>query len=146
MNRLTKHWDNNFIPTKIDLCNLNNIDNETRNGLQDIFTKLALYEDTGFEPDEIAKLHNTSKIDVGQTVYVITRYFKGDPYEIIECTVNRKTVITRSTFAVSGLYANGNWYNGTFVDKSIGKKVFLSMDDAVEECEKLNKNKNEIRD
>lgn len=61
MNRLTKHWGENFVPTKIDLLNLTDVDNETWKGLQDIFVKLALYEDTGFEPNEIEKLHNTSK-------------------------------------------------------------------------------------
>ncbi len=141
MDRLTKHWNNNYVPTKIDLINLTEIDNKTWEGLNDIFVRLALYEDTGFEPDEIAKLHKTSKIDVGQDVYVITKYFSTSPYEIIECKVNRKTVITRSTFAVSGKYANGNWYNGTFVDNSIGKKVFLIKDDAIKECERLNKKK-----
>lgn len=139
MDRLTKHWGNNFVPTKIDLYNLINIDNKTWNGLQDIFVKLALYEDTGFEPDEISKLHNPSRIDVGSTVYAITQYSRSNPYEVIKCRVNRKTVIARSTFSVSGKYANGNWYNGTFVDNSIGKKVFLIMDDAIKECEKLNK-------
>ena len=139
MNRLTKHWGENFVPTKIDLLNLTDVDNETWKGLQDIFVKLALYEDTGFEPNEIEKLHNTSKIDVGQTVYVITRYSPCQPYEIIKCKVNRKTVRTRSTFTVTGYYANGHWYNSTFVDNSVGKKVFFTKDESVKECERLNR-------
>jgi hypothetical protein len=141
MNRLTVHWDDDVIPTNIDLSNLTEMDNKTWDGLQAIFLKLASYEDTGFEPDEIIKLHNTSQIDVGHTVYVLTRYFRDNPYEVIECTINRKTVITRSTFSVSGKYKNGNWYNGTFVDNSIGKKVFLNFDDANRECERLNRNR-----
>lgn len=73
-------------------------------------------------------------IDVGQVVYVVTRYFPSAPYEIIRCRVNRKTIKQRETFSVSGRWGNGNYYNGTFVENSINKRVFLSEEDAVAEC------------
>ena len=59
-------------------------------------------------------------------------------YEIIKCRINRKTVKTRQTFSVSGRYSNGNFYNGTFVEKSIGKTVFILEEDAIKMRDKLN--------
>ena len=77
---------------------------------------LQEYENTGLTPKEIIKLHESCKIDIGQTVYVITQYGSGD-HEIIAAIINRKTVKTRKTFSVSGKYKNGNFYNGTFGDR-----------------------------
>ena len=77
-------------------------------------------------------------IDVGQVVYVVTRYSPSVPYEIIRCRVNRKTIQQRETFSVSGRWGNENYYNGTFVENSINKRVFLSKEEAVAECERLN--------
>lgn len=77
-------------------------------------------------------------IDVGQVVYVVTRYSPSVPYEIIRCRVNRKTIQQRETFSVSGRWGNENYYNGTFVENSINKRVFLSKEEAVAECGRLN--------
>ena len=77
-------------------------------------------------------------IDVGQVVYVVTRYFPSAPYEIIRCRMNRKTIKQRETFSVSGCWGNKNYYNGTFVENSINKRVFLSKEEAVAECGRLN--------
>lgn len=77
-------------------------------------------------------------VDVGQTVYVIAQERFSSPYEVVKCTVNRKTIKTRKTFSVSGRYNSGDYYNGTFVEKSINKKVFLLKDKADYECERLN--------
>ena len=79
-----------------------------------------------------------NNVDVGQTVYVIAQERFSSPYEVVKCTVNRKTVKTRKTFSVSGRYSSGDYYNGTFVEKSINKKVFLFKDKADYECERLN--------
>lgn len=106
--------------------------------INEIYEKLAKYEDTGFEPEEIEKLHKSCSLDVGQEVYVLTRYYSSSPYEIIKCRINRKTVKTRQTFSVSGRYSNGNFYNGTFVEKSIGKTVFILEEDAIRMRDKLN--------
>ena len=86
--------------------------------------------------EELGEENNN--IDVGQTVYVITQYRFSSPYEVVKCTVDRKTVKKRKTFSVSGRYSNGNYYNGTFVEKSINRNVFFSKDNADCECERLN--------
>lgn len=52
--------------------------------------------------------------------------------------VNRKTIQQRETFSVSGRWGNENYYNGTFVENSINKRVFLSKEEAVAECGRLN--------
>ena len=106
--------------------------------INEIYEKLARYEDTGFEPGEIEKMRKSYSLDVGQEVYVLTRYYSSSPYEIIKCRINRKTVKTRQTFSVSGRYSNGNFYNGTFVEKSIGKTVFILEEDAIRMRDKLN--------
>lgn len=79
-----------------------------------------------------------NNIDVGQTVYVITKRYKSSPYEVIKCTVERKTVKKRKSFSVSGSYSNDYYYNGTFVESSINRNVFLIKDQADYECERLN--------
>ena len=139
MDRLTKHWDNNYVPTKLNWDFVFDLDDETFKNLEDIVIRLAKYEDTGFEPEEIEKLNKSCSLDVGQEVYVLTRYYSSSPYEIIKCRINRKTVKTRQTFSVSGEYSNGNFYNGTFVEKSIGKTVFILEEDAIKMRDKLNK-------
>lgn len=103
-----------------------------------LIKRLAEYENTGLTPEEITNLHASCNIDVGQKVYVITQYSKLSDYEIIESTVDRKTVKSRKTFSVSGRYKNDNFYNGTFVDSSVGRTVFLTRKDAEE---KLKSNK-----
>lgn len=79
-----------------------------------------------------------NNVDVGQTVYVITQERFSFPYEVVKCMVNRKTVKTRKTFSVSGRYNSGDYYNGTFGEKSINRKVFQSKDKADCECVRLN--------
>ena len=58
MDRLTKHWGNNYVPTKLKLNwdFVFDLDDETFKNLEDIVIRLAKYEDTGFEPEEIEKL------------------------------------------------------------------------------------------
>jgi hypothetical protein len=90
---------------------------------------LGQYEDTGLTPEEIIQLHKLKQIEVGQTVYVLTRYGCND-LEIIECRVNRKTIKNFYTFSVTGRYANDYWYNGTFRESSVGKTVFLTREEA----------------
>ena len=40
------------------------------------------------------------------------------------------TYINKFSFSVKGQYANGNFYNANFTEKSIGKNVFLDRDEA----------------
>ena len=68
-------------------------------------------------------------IKVNGTVYVVTKYGCGNE-EVIECRVTRMTYISKFSFSVKGRYANGNFYNANFTEKSIGKNVFLDRDEA----------------
>ena len=68
-------------------------------------------------------------IVVNDTVYVVTKYGCGNK-EVIECKVTRMTYISKFSFSVKGHYANGNFYNANFTEKSIGKNVFLNKEEA----------------
>lgn len=70
-----------------------------------------------------------SNITVGDTVYVVTKYAYHD-YEIIECSITRLTYKNKFIFTVHGRYKNGNYYTANYVEKSIGKNVFINKDDA----------------
>ena len=74
-------------------------------------------------------LDSQPNIKVNDTVYVITKYGCGNE-EVIKCKVTRMTYISKFSFSVKGHYANGNFYNANFTEKSIGKNVFLNKEDA----------------
>lgn len=76
--------------------------------------------------DDVINLPIITKpsVQVNDTVYVITEYYYGKK-EVIECKITRLT-----TFSVKGEYANGSFYNANFTEKSIGKNVFLSKEEA----------------
>ena len=74
-------------------------------------------------------LDSQPNIKVNDTVYVVTKYGCGNE-EVIECRVTRMTYISKFSFSVKGHYANGNFYNANFTEKSIGKNVFLNKEDA----------------
>ena len=63
-------------------------------------------------------------IKVNDTVYVIIEPHYNEQ-EIIECIITRMTYKNKFIFSVKGEYANGNFYNANFTEKSIGKNVFL---------------------
>lgn len=46
------------------------------------------------------------------------------------------TYISKFSFSVKGHYANGNFYNANFTEKSIGKNVFLNKEDAEKQTNK----------
>lgn len=81
------------------------------------------------ELEQFKNIHKSSIVEIGMEVFVITQYGTHEK-EIIKCTVNRKTLKSKITFSVNGLYKNFNCYKGTFTDSSIGKKVFLSREEA----------------
>ena len=103
-----------------------------------LINRLAAYEDTGLDPFEIKRLHNISLVDIGKEVYVVTKYGTRT-YEVIDCIITRKTVKTRISFSVKGEYHNGNFYNGTFVEKSIDKTVFTDKAKAINYRNRLNR-------
>lgn len=141
MKRLINHIEDDYIPTSLDMKKIYFQGRETVENFKDIVIKLAEYEDTGFTPEEITKLHKSTHIDIGKTVYAVVQYSKIGKYEVIKGTVTRKTIKSRNTFTVSGKYSNGNYYTGVFSEKAIGKSVFFNEEEANEKSCKLNSKK-----
>lgn len=81
--------------------------------------------------DEVLELPVVSKpkIQVNDTVYVVTEPYYNEQ-EIVECKVTRMTYKSKFVFSVKGRYANGNFYNANFTEKSISKNVFLDRNEA----------------
>ena len=72
---------------------------------------------------------------IGDTVWVKTRRFKHQPYEIIKCRVINMRLLQDGktiTFTCKGSYSNGRYYTGNFRAVSIGKTVFLTETEALE--------------
>ena len=97
------------------------------------FKNIVQYEDREDTIEGFKRLLNIldsqPDIKVNDTVYIVTKYGCGNE-EVIECRVTRMTYISKFSFSVKGHYANGNFYNANFTEKSIGKKVFLNKEDA----------------
>ena len=97
------------------------------------FKNIIPYEDREDTIEGFRRLLNIldfqPNIKVNDTVYVVTKYGCGNK-EVIECKVTRMTYISKFSFSVEGHYANGNFYNANFTEKSIGKNVFLNKEDA----------------
>lgn len=76
MERLTKHWGNNYVATKLDYCSLLEIPDEDFKCFEAIVKKLAEYEDLE-EQGRLIKL----PCKVGDTVY---RFWYVDyiPYKV----------------------------------------------------------------
>lgn len=82
--------------------------------------------------DDVMELPVITKpsIQVNDTVYAVTKYSAGSDKEVIECRVTRMTYRKKFVFSVKGYYNNGNLYNANFTENSIGKNVFLSIEEA----------------
>ena len=97
------------------------------------FKNIIPYEDREDTIEGFRRLLNIldfqPNIKVNDTVYVVTKNGCGNK-EVIECKVTRMTYISKFSFSVKGHYANGNFYNANFTEKSIGKNVFLNKEDA----------------
>ncbi len=69
MERLTKQWGNNHaVPTEIDLDFMFRLDDPTSHGLTEIIDRLAAYEDSGLEPEEVTRLQLNSAYGVKQAM------------------------------------------------------------------------------
>ena len=101
---------------------------------RDILEKLARYENTGLEPEQIKHIEIESDIPIGSTVYVIAKYTPRCNYELIECIVtnitSRKSI---SRMSVSGKWSNGQSYRASFAMSALNMKVFNNKD-AAESC------------
>ena len=95
-----------------------------RNDVQNALIELMRFVDDVINLPVIAK----PQIEVGNTVYVITKYSSISDKEIIECKVTKMQHKNRFTFSVHGKDGNGNFYNANFTEKSVGKNVFLSKE------------------
>ena len=95
------------------------------NDVQNALIELLRFVDEVLELSVVSK----PKIQVNDTVYVITEQYYNEQ-EIIECKVTRMTYKSKFVFSVKGHYANGNFYNANFTEKSIGKNVFLDRNEA----------------
>lgn len=81
--------------------------------------------------------------DIGDQIYIITKYGYSNPYEIIKCIVTKMRLKDGSTitFSCSGRYANNGWYSsGNFKTSSIGKTVFLTQEEAEKKLGEVNGN------
>lgn len=94
------------------------------NDVQNALIELLRFVDEVLELSVVSK----PKIQVNDTVYVVTEPYYNEQ-EIIECKVTRMTYKSKFVFSVKGHYANGNFYNANFTEKSIGKNVFLDRDE-----------------
>ena len=104
-------------------CNMYNVCYERK-----MYEKLRDYE----ELDETGRLVELP-CNCGSTVYIKTRYSKIQPYEIIECKVRNMSFYEDGKsvrFSCRGRYKNGNNYQGTFKNSSMGKTVFLTLEEA----------------
>lgn len=86
--------------------------------------------------EDIAKeyINQIDPVTAGQTVWVIKEEYPK--IKLIECIVDHIRVSNyKRSFTVRSCVRGGNRhyynYNGTFVKSSIGKKVFLTKDDAI---------------
>ena len=110
--------------------------------LGDMDELLQFLSDNGFEIDrkdlsnhnislrevfEQYKKNTIPDVTVGQTVWVVTKGYRGK-YEIKKCCVYKKQIKTKYVFSVK----YKNYYHATFVKNSIGRVVFFSKDAAVE--------------
>lgn len=95
------------------------------NDVQNALIELLRFVDEVLELPVVSK----PKIQVNDTVYVVTEPYYNEQ-EIVECKVTRMTYKSKFVFSVKGRYANGNFYNANFTEKSISKNVFLDRNEA----------------
>ena len=74
---------------------------------------------------------------VGQTVYVVSRYY-GGIWQMYECYVDSLTVYNADI--VMSLKSTDGWYNFEVYAWEIGKNVFLTRKEAKKELERRSKN------
>lgn len=120
MERLTKKWGNNCVPTKLDLEYMFDMSDEQAEQLQAIIKKLADYE----EAEEQGLLLRLP-CKVGDTVYQITRDFISE-YRIRNFICYDNGNIWFDWECTKGIYIN---VRGFHID-DIGKTVFLTKEEA----------------
>lgn len=132
MSRLTT-----YINGKAVCCNdvISNADE-----LHAVIDKLAAYEDTGWEPNEIKKKPVTFEVEVNAKVYVLSRSTVYSKFDVIPATVTSisgKGELMR--FRVLGQWKSGSKYTAMFGNNSKNKLVFADEVSAKQKCDELNK-------
>ena len=80
--------------------------------------------------------------NIRDRIYIITKYSYSSPYEIINCMVTKMKLKDGDTitFSCEGHYVNNHRYvSGNFKTSSIGKTVFLTLEEAAKKLEEMNK-------
>lgn len=78
--------------------------------------------------------------NIHDRIYIITKYSHSSPYEIINCIVTKMRFKDNGTitFSCEGHYSNNYRYiSGNFKISSIGKTVFLTLEEAEKKLEGL---------
>lgn len=118
----------NAVIPALDMKELKGVKTETVMLIQSVINRLSDYEDTGFEPEELVGYHASSKLDVGEKIWVLTSYHYSPT--IIECRITKKSIHKRISVTVRGEYPNGTDYKATFTESSIGKVLFTTYKEA----------------
>ena len=130
MERLTSEINGRAVPVKFDLDFTLDMTQRDWRGLQEIFDRLAAYEETGLEPEELAQAKKKGRLvvlpcDVGDKLYDVTL---GE--------VREKTVISLSMLlskSVNHLVIHAENFRNAVTSyelQDIGKTVFLTREAA----------------
>lgn len=100
--------------------------------MKKVIAKLAAYEDTGWQPNELKLKPQSFVLKVKAVVYVLAKYtkFSLSP-EILKCKITR---ISSSgdlmKIVVTGTWHTGDPYRAVFSASAINTRIFGSMEDA----------------
>jgi len=130
MERLTSEINGRAVPVKFDLDFTLDMTQRDWRGLQEIFDRLAAYEETGLEPEELAQAKKKGRLvvlpcDVGDKLYDVTL---GE--------VREKTVISLSMLlskSVNHLVIHAENFRNAVTShelQDIGKNIFLTREAA----------------
>lgn len=130
MERLTSEINGRAVPVKFDLDFTLDMPQRDWRGLQEIFDRLAAYEETGLEPEELAQAKKKGRLvvlpcDVGDKLYDVTL---GE--------VREKTVISLSMLlskSVNHLVIHAENFRNAVTShelQDIGKNIFLTREAA----------------
>ena len=137
MERLTSEINGRAVPVKFDLDFTLDMTQRDWRGLQEIFDRLAAYEETGLEPEELAQAKKKGRLvvlpcDVGDKLYDVTL---GE--------VREKTVISLSMLlskSVNHLVIHAENFRNAVTShelQDIGKNIFLTREAAEAALEEM---------
>ena len=143
MERLTSEINGRAVPVKFDLDFTLDMPQRDWRGLQEIFDRLAAYEETGLEPEELAQAEKTGRLvvlpckDWFEIVFGEQELFWGIDTDYIETPIREISVDNAERFTWydgwKTLVLRGNDENGLdweFSPEDVGKTVFLTREAA----------------